>query len=132
IVFEPAEMDFATIFAAIRLSRSFVVSYSLQTDIQRVLLRSLGIDAKVRSRIRIADPTIKSLNKGCNSTEVVWRIEDVPAGCGSAVLSNTLTVYILVRVCVVDLNPEISKCDEKLSLATCNADELRKIEAQSD
>ena len=43
-------------------------------------------------------PTIVALTKGCQSAKVVRRITDVPAGCGSSVLSDTLVVYILVRV----------------------------------
>lgn len=43
-------------------------------------------------------PTIVALTKGCKSANVVRRMDDVPPGCGSSVLSDTLTVYILVRV----------------------------------
>jgi valyl-tRNA synthetase len=107
-------------------------------------------------------PTIVALTKGCKNAKVVRRVDDVPAGCGSAVLSDTLTVYILVRVrrhlliiqalanmltpwacgffififcCtqgLVDLDSEIAKCDKKLGLAMLNTDKLRKIEAQPD
>lgn len=43
-------------------------------------------------------PTITALTKGCRSAKMVKDISEVPAGCGSAVLSDSLTVYILVRV----------------------------------
>jgi hypothetical protein len=33
-------------------------------------------------------PTIVALTKGCKSAKVVRRVDDVPAGCGSAVLSD--------------------------------------------
>jgi hypothetical protein len=36
MLFEQADKDFDTVFAAIRASRSLAASYSLQTDVQRV------------------------------------------------------------------------------------------------
>lgn len=42
-------------------------------------------------------PTISTLIKGCKSATVVSAGE-VPAGCGSVVLSPTLTVNLLVKV----------------------------------
>jgi hypothetical protein len=43
-------------------------------------------------------PTIVTLTKGCKSVEVVRDIQEIPAGCGSAVLTPTVAVHILVRV----------------------------------
>lgn len=40
--------------------------------------------------------------------------------------------FFLFSQGLVDLDSEIAKCDKKLSLATLNADKLRKIEAQPD
>lgn len=42
MVFEKAEKDFDTVFAAIRASRSLAASYSLQSDIQRTFLHYLN------------------------------------------------------------------------------------------
>lgn len=42
--------------------------------------------------------TIVPLVKGCKSATVVSDVSQIPEGCGSAVLSPTLTVYILVKV----------------------------------
>jgi valyl-tRNA synthetase len=39
-----------------------------------------------------------TLIKGCKSVKVVRDIQEVPAGCGSAVLTQTVAVHILVRV----------------------------------
>ncbi|KAF8493570.1 valine-tRNA ligase [Gautieria morchelliformis] len=128
MVFEQGEKDFDNVFAAIRASRSLAASYSLQTDIQVFFhAQSAADEAVFESQI----PTIVALTKGCKSAAVLRQIDDVPAGCGSSVLSDTLTVYILVRG-LVDLDSEIAKCDKKLSLATLNAEKLRKIEAQPD
>lgn len=44
--------------------------------------------------------TIVALVKGCKSATVVPDVTHVPEGCGSAVLSPTLTVYLLVKVTV--------------------------------
>ena len=43
-------------------------------------------------------PTIVTLTKGCNSAKVVREMKDIPAGCGSAIISHTLAVHTLVRV----------------------------------
>ena len=43
-------------------------------------------------------PTIVALTKGCKGAEVVRSAQDVPTGCGSTVLTPTVTVHILVRV----------------------------------
>lgn len=50
-------------------------------------------------------PTISSLIKGCKSVVVT---SDIPEGCGSVVLSPTLTVHLLVRV--RDLVDGCGKC----------------------
>ena len=42
--------------------------------------------------------TIVALTKGCKSGNVVRDLEDVPAGCGSAVVTSTVVVHVLVRV----------------------------------
>ncbi|GJJ15026.1 AP-1 adaptor complex sigma subunit Aps1 [Clathrus columnatus] len=124
--FEQAEKDFDTVFDAIRASRSLAASYSLQTDIQLFFhTRSEATKTVFKSQL----PTIISLTKGCRSATMVQDISEIPAGCGSAVLSDTLSVYILVRG-LVDIDNEIAKCDKKLELATMTADKIRKIEAQ--
>jgi valyl-tRNA synthetase len=43
-------------------------------------------------------PTIVALTKGCKSIKVIRDIKDIPAGCGSAVLTPTIAVHALVRV----------------------------------
>jgi valyl-tRNA synthetase len=41
---------------------------------------------------------ITTLTKGCKSVEVVRDVSQVPSGCGSTVLTSTISVHILVRV----------------------------------
>jgi valyl-tRNA synthetase len=43
-------------------------------------------------------PTIVTLTKGCTSAKVVRDLKDIPAGCGSSVLTPTVAVHVLVRV----------------------------------
>lgn len=43
-------------------------------------------------------PTMVALTKGCKSATVVTSSDGIPEGCGSTVLSSTLSVYILVKV----------------------------------
>ena len=42
--------------------------------------------------------TIVALTKGCKSANVLRDLKDVPAGCGSAVVTSTVVVHVLVRV----------------------------------
>jgi valyl-tRNA synthetase len=44
--------------------------------------------------------TIVTLSKGCKSAKVVRDIDEVPAGCGSAVVSHSVAVHTLVRVSI--------------------------------
>jgi valyl-tRNA synthetase len=41
---------------------------------------------------------IATLTKGCKSAEVVRDSSEIPSGCGSTVLTSTISVHILVRV----------------------------------
>ena len=92
---------------------------------------------------------IATLTKGCKSAEVVRDASEIPSGCGSTVLTSTISVHILVRVRIVvcfapypldthelqglvDLDAEIAKCEKKLQLAHLSLDKVRKVEAQSD
>ena len=43
-------------------------------------------------------PTIVSLTKGCKSVQIVRDLSDVPPGSGSAVLTSTVVMHLLVRV----------------------------------
>ena len=41
---------------------------------------------------------ITTLTKGCKSVEVVRDVSKIPSGCGSTVLTSTISLHILVRV----------------------------------
>ena len=45
-------------------------------------------------------PTIVALTKGCKSAKVVRDLKEIPAGCGSSVLSSTVVIHALVRVSI--------------------------------
>ena len=82
--------------------------------------------------------------------DVVRDVSKVMSGCGSTVLTSTISVHILVRVSfslfsllmimkfsfffqgLIDLDAEIAKSEKKLQLARLNLDKVRKVEAQSD
>ena len=99
-------------FSAIKTGRSLAASYNLQSDIQRKC--SVASCARTRTQyltvfLRVSSdkeaqlfesqaPTIVSLTKGCKSAKIVRELGDIPAGCGSAVLSPTIVVHVLVRV----------------------------------
>jgi valyl-tRNA synthetase len=92
-------------------------------------------------------PTIVTLTKGCKTAQVVRDLKQIPAGCGSAVVTPTVALYTLVRVSItsfhqsfpliplhlqglVDLDVEIAKADKKLILARLNLDKVVKVESQ--
>jgi valyl-tRNA synthetase len=92
-------------------------------------------------------PTIVTLVKGCKSVKVVKDISDVPAGCGSEILTPTVVIHALVRVSthplprspplkllqgLIDFDLEIAKCEKKLTLARLNLEKTLKVESQPD
>lgn len=45
-------------------------------------------------------PTISALTKGCTRVEIILgSSSQIPVGCGSAVVSSTVVVYLQVQVC---------------------------------
>ena len=92
-------------------------------------------------------PMIITLIKGCKSVTVVKDINDIPAGCGSGILTPTVVIHALVRVStpslvislplkflqgLIDFDVEIAKCEKKLNLARLNLEKIRKVESQPD
>jgi valyl-tRNA synthetase len=90
-----------------------------------------------------------TLTKGCKTAQVVRDVDQIPAGCGSAVVTPTVALYTLVRASIdlfpqrsplillalqglVDLDVEIAKADKKLILARLNLDKVTKVESQPD
>jgi len=127
-VFDDADKDFDLLFNAIRAGRSLAASYNLQSDIQLFLHIRDGAEAALFGSQK---GVITTLTKGCKSVEVVRDVSKIPPGCGSTVLTSTISVHILVRG-LVDLDAEIAKCEKKLQLAQLNLDKVRKVEAQVD
>ncbi|ELU39273.1 valine-tRNA ligase [Rhizoctonia solani AG-1 IA] len=120
-----ADKDFDKVFGIIKQSRSLAAQYNVQSNIQ-VFISSTS--AEEAAMITTQTPTISSLIKGCKSATVT---SDVPEGCGSVVLSPTLTVHLLVKG-MVDLDAEVSKLEKKLGLAQMSADKIRKLQEQPD
>jgi len=126
-VFERANKDFDTVFAALKAGRSLAASYNL-SDIQLLFLSQNAPEAEVfESQL----PTIQALIKGCKSAKLVRAQDDIPPGCGSAVLTPTLMVSVLVRG-LVDLDAEIAKAEKKLDLAKLNLGKIKKVMEQAD
>ncbi|GJE94069.1 valyl-tRNA synthetase-like protein [Phanerochaete sordida] len=120
--------DFDLVFSAIKTGRSLAASYNLQSDIQLFLRVSSDKEAQL---FESQAPTIVSLTKGCKSVKIVRDLSDIPPGTGSAVLTATVVMHLLVRG-LVDLDAEIAKCEKKLHLAKLNLDKILKIESQAD
>ncbi|KAI9462009.1 tRNA synthetases class I-domain-containing protein [Lactarius psammicola] len=127
-VFDDADKDFDLLFNAIRAGRSLAASYNIQSDIQIFFHIQDGAEAAL---FESQKGVITTLTKGCKSAKVVRDGSEIPPGCGSTVLTSTISVHILVRG-LVDLDAEIAKCEKKLQLARLNLDKVRKVEAQSD
>ncbi|KII90336.1 hypothetical protein PLICRDRAFT_136533 [Plicaturopsis crispa FD-325 SS-3] len=126
-VFDDADKDFDLVFSALKTGRSLAASYNVQSDIQ-LFIHASSNEAPLFESQRA---TVVALTKGCKSVSVVQDAKDVPAGCGSAIVSPTVVVHILVRG-LVNLDVEIAKCDKKLDLARLNLGKIQKIEAQVD
>ncbi|EMD35801.1 hypothetical protein CERSUDRAFT_84897 [Gelatoporia subvermispora B] len=127
-VFEEAEKDFDIVFSAIKTGRSLAAQYNLQHDMQ--LFIKVQDDREVEL-FESQSRTFVALSKGCKSLQVVRDVSEIPAGCGSQVLTPSVIVHILVKG-QVDLEAEIVKCDKKLHLAKMNLDKILKVEQQAD
>ncbi|KAH9946584.1 tRNA synthetases class I-domain-containing protein [Amylocystis lapponica] len=127
-VFEDAERDFDFVFSAIKTGRSLAASYNLQSDIQLFIRVQSDNEAAL---LESQAATIVALTKGGKSAKIVRDLADIPAGCGSVVLTPTVVVYVLVRG-QIDLDAELTKCEKKLDLARLNLEKIRKVEAQPD
>ena len=112
MVYEKEEKEFETVFNVIRTGRSLAVQYNLQNDFQCQcrIYASAGYDfmcfvvfilsQNSTETVPIASqcPTVIALIKGCKSATVVEDSAKIPEGCGSSVLSSTLSVHVLVKV----------------------------------
>ncbi|EIN04124.1 hypothetical protein PUNSTDRAFT_122965 [Punctularia strigosozonata HHB-11173 SS5] len=128
MVFEDAERDFDLVFSALKTGRSLAASYSLQNDIQFFIRVQSDNEAAL---FESQASTIVALTKGGKSAKVVKELSEIPEGCGSTVLTPTITIFVLVRG-QVDLDVEIAKADKKLQLALMNLEKIRKVESQPD
>lgn len=87
------------------------------------------------------------MTKGCTKVEIIQgSSSQIPAGCGSAVVSSTVVVHLQVQVChipsyfnysfsdqfqgLVNLEAEVAKCDKKIGLARLNLEKLYKVISQ--
>ena len=99
-------------FSTLKTGRSLAASYTLQSDIQCMSSapRSFHV-AKVYATVFIQVqteeeqalfssqvPTIVALTKGCKSATVVRDPSQIPAGCGSALVTPTMIIHTLVLV----------------------------------
>ena len=113
-MFDDADKDFDLLFNAIRAGRSLAASYNIQSDIQsrsrqqaplltkRFCLVFFHIqDGAEAALFESQKGVITTLTKGCKSAKVVRDASEIPPGCGSTVLTSTISVHILVRVCPV-------------------------------
>ncbi|KAI9568346.1 tRNA synthetases class I-domain-containing protein [Boletus coccyginus] len=124
-----AEEKFDLVFAALRTGRSLAASYNLQSNIQLFIhVQTSEEKALFESQV----PTVIALTKGCSKVEVIQgSSSQIPAGCGSAVVSSTVVVYLQVQG-LVNLEAEVAKCDKKIDLARLNLDKLHKVISHPD
>ncbi|KAF9510893.1 hypothetical protein BS47DRAFT_1347375 [Hydnum rufescens UP504] len=121
-----AEKEFDTVFSTIKTIRSLAAQYNLQSNLQVTILAT---SPNEKTMLASQAPTIVALSKGCQSANIISDPTLVPPGCGSVVLTPSLTVYLLVKG-LVDLDAEILKCEKKLDLALLNVDKLQKLQVQ--
>ncbi|KAF5368392.1 hypothetical protein D9758_002352 [Tetrapyrgos nigripes] len=127
-IFMDADKQFDLVFNVLRSGRSLAASYNLQTDIQLYLLIK---DDQEAALLESQIPTIITLTKGCKSAKVVRDVSEIPAGCGSTVVTSSISIHTLVRG-LVDLDVEIAKCEKKLDVARINLAKITKLESQED
>ncbi|KAF8907620.1 tRNA synthetases class I-domain-containing protein [Gymnopilus junonius] len=127
-VFEDADRQFDLVFSTLKAARSLAASYTLQNDIQFFIQVQTDEEEHLFAPQL---PTIVALSKGCKSAKVVQDVSQVPAGCGSAVVTSSIIVYTLVRG-LVDLENEISKYQKMLDLAHLNLQKIVKVESQPE
>lgn len=114
-VFEEAEQRFDLVFSVIRTGRSLAAAYNLQSDIQRkffaccVYSFSNGplvfvhtSNSEEAELFQSQTSTMTSLIKGCTKVVTIQNMSHLPAGCGSATLSPTVVVYLLVQAGFTD------------------------------
>ncbi|KAG9315147.1 tRNA synthetases class I-domain-containing protein [Chiua virens] len=124
-----AEDKFDLVFATLRTCRSLAASYNLQSNIQ-LFIHVQTMDEKALFESQV--PTISALIKGCTKVEVIEASSSqIPTGCGSAVVSSTVVVYLQVQG-LVNLEAEVAKCDKKLDLTRLNLEKLYKVISQPD
>ncbi|KAH9840743.1 tRNA synthetases class I-domain-containing protein [Rhodofomes roseus] len=126
--FPEAAKEFGLVYEVAKTGRSLAARYNLQKDIQLFVRIESDKDAML---VEGQLPTILALTKNFKSAKVVRTLEEIPAGCGSDVISSTIVVYILVRG-QVDLDSEIFKSQKKLDLARINLNKARKMESPAD
>ncbi|KAF9523002.1 tRNA synthetases class I-domain-containing protein [Crepidotus variabilis] len=128
LAFNEADKKFELVFSALKTGRSLAASYALQNDIQfYIQVQTQEQEDLFSTQI----PTIIALTKGCKSATVVRNAIDIPAGCGSNIVTPTIIVHTLVRG-LVDLENEISKCEKKLDLSRLNLQKIVKVISQHD
>ncbi|KIK77445.1 hypothetical protein PAXRUDRAFT_834980 [Paxillus rubicundulus Ve08.2h10] len=126
---EDAEKEFDLVFAALRTGRSLAASYNLQSNIQ-LFIHAQTVEEKVLFESQA--PTMVALIKGCTKVDVIQgSSSQLPAGCGSAVVSSTVVVYLQVQG-LVNLDAELGKCDKKIELARLNIEKLNRVILQPD
>jgi len=127
---EKADADFNLVFQAIKAVRSLAVQYNLQKDIDIYILTFSDSEASILST---ETETIKGLTKVLRSAKVVRQAADVPAGCGSSLLSADSALHIDVAGNAnIDVAAEIAKAEDKLAVAITAADKIRITQAKPE
>ncbi|PVG02364.1 putative VAS1-valyl-tRNA synthetase [Serendipita vermifera] len=130
LVDQSADADFALIFNATRGLRSLASQYNLQKDVEAYILSSSDKEATILSSEL---ETIKALTKNVKSLKVVRATADVPAGCGSSVLTSESSLHAdVLGNPDINLDLEIQKAEEKLAAVTTNIEKLKAVQAKPD
>ncbi|KAG8215823.1 tRNA synthetases class I-domain-containing protein [Butyriboletus roseoflavus] len=124
-----AEEKFDLVFAALRAGRSLAASYNLQSNIQLYIHVQTPEE---KALFESQSSTIGALTKGCTKVEVIQESSSqIPAGCGSVVVSSSVVVYLQVQG-LVNLEAEVAKCDKKIDLVRLNLEKLYRVISQPD
>ncbi|KAL4071956.1 tRNA synthetases class I-domain-containing protein [Scleroderma yunnanense] len=127
-IFGEAERQFDLVFSVLRTGRSLAAAYNLQSDIQLFVHASSSEEAEL---FQSQTSTMQTLIKGCTKVVTFQDLSHLPAGCGSATLSPTIAVYLLVQG-LVNIEVEVAKCDKKLTAVNLSLEKLLKVMSQPD
>jgi valyl-tRNA synthetase len=123
-----AERSYDLAFSVVKGIRSMQAEYGIKDKAEAYIHAK---DAETFSTTSEQKPSISALVKGLESLQILGENDSLPDGCGAFVISETCTVYLLVKG-RVDVDAEIEKTRKKIAKAVESRKRLEKARAVKD